>query len=107
MTTSIFSGTLAVGETRVHTFPAAASSSAQATLASLTNAAGDLVASPVTLAIGTPTDSGCTPIATAAAHPAFVSQVSATVSSGLYCVSVSDSGNLGDSVKYSVRVVHP
>jgi hypothetical protein len=106
-TTTVFSGTLGVGESRFHTFATVATATANATLASLTTSAGDVLFTSVTLSLGQPSDDNCAAIASATARPGFVSQISASVSAGTYCVSVSDPGNLSGPVKYSVRVVHP
>jgi hypothetical protein len=106
-TTVVFTGTLGVGETKLHAFTTVASGNAQATLASLTSADGQVLITPVTLSFGQLADGVCTVTSSVSARPSLVSQLTTTVSPGTYCLSVADPGGSGSTVSYAVRVVHP
>jgi hypothetical protein len=103
--TTILTGTLATSGSQDQTFALSASGTVAVTLASLTTAAGDVVDTSVSLAIGTATASGCTPTSTVAASPALKAQLSPSLSSGNYCVRISDAGGVSEPLAFAIRIV--
>src|SRR5687767_3109010 len=106
-TTEVFTGTIDVGETRFHTFPVVASGSAAATLASVTTADGAVLFSPLTLGLGTLSDTTCSVSSSISARPSLTSQLTISVTAGTSCVNLADGGTISGPVKYTIRVVHP
>jgi hypothetical protein len=103
--TTSFTGTLAAGGSQVQTFALASSGTVNVTLASLTTATGDVVDTSVSLAIGTASGSGCTPTSTVSASPALKAQLSPSLSSGNYCVRISDTGGITEPLGFAIRIV--
>ena len=62
---------------------------------------------PLTLKLGQPAESGCSSIVTTLTGPGFAAQQGVVLNPGVYCVEVSDPGNLTEAVSVLVRVVHP
>ena len=88
-TTDVFIGAVSVGETLFHTFAVTASGNAEITLGSLT-ASGQLVTTPVTVAVGTPAEGACTVLTSVMTRPALTANLSYAVTAGTYCVSLAD-----------------
>ena len=106
-TTENFIGSIGTGETKIHAFAVAASGTAEITLGSLT-IAGQLATTPVTVAIGTPSEGTCSAITSLGVRPALTHQLAYSVTAGNYCVSIADTTSvLSGSAVYGVRVVHP
>jgi hypothetical protein len=106
-TTEIFTGRLDVGTTAFHAFTTAASSDAVATLASLTDEAGQILLTPVSVGFGQPLDGVCSVTSSVLARPSLAGHLTTTVTAGTYCVNVVDTGSLTVPAKYTIRVVHP
>jgi hypothetical protein len=105
--TEVFIGALSVGETLFHTFAVTASGNAEITLGSLM-VSGQLLTTPVTVAVGTPAEGACTVLTSIMTRPALTANLTCAVSSGTYCVSLADTNvSLGGTATYSIRVVHP
>jgi hypothetical protein len=106
-TTDVFTGSLNLGETKIHAFTVTASGTAELTLASLT-VAGQVIPQPVTIGIGTPSEATCSLSTSISIRPALTYQVGYAVTAGSFCVSIADAGNvLVNSATYSLRLVHP
>jgi len=103
-TTDTFTGTVAIGGSDFHNFQVAATGTVDATLTAVTPS-GTVMG----LSIGTPADSKCAPLAGASVNATAGSsvQLSGIVSPAALCVAVSDAGNQGGAVSYTVTVVHP
>ena len=106
-TTEVFIGTLAAGETRFHTFNVTNSGNAEITLGSLTIGTV-LIATPVTVGIGTVVEQACSTSTTVSSRPALTASLTSAVTAGTYCVNVADTNtSLTGTAAYSLRVVHP
>lgn len=109
--TEIFSSTLAVGGNRSYAFSIAGSGTTTATLTSIGGAGvPDTVI--VNLSIGSPGSTGCLPSNTAqvqvSGDAGVTTQVTSTLSNpGVYCVGVSDVGNLFAPATFTVQIDHP
>lgn len=106
-TTDVFTGTLAVGETKYHLFTVVASGDAVATLASVTTVAGQALQSAITIGVGQPGDGVCSVTSSISARPSLAGQLTLSVSPGTYCVNAADTGGIAAPVYYTIRVVHP
>ena len=99
-TTDTFSGTISPGSQSLQTFTASAAGTVTATATALTPQ------STVGLAVGTLSNSTCSPTSQASVQQG--GTVSGTVSSsGTYCALVFDSGSLTAAVLYTISVNHP
>jgi hypothetical protein len=107
--TENFSGTLALFGSQFYSFTVTTSGTTDITLLSLTpaGAATPALTSEVGLGIGTPAGTGCALSSAATVRPALITQLSTTTAPTIYCVNISDLGNLADSVKFTIRIVHP
>lgn len=107
--TETFTGTLPVGGSAFYSFSIATAGTVTATLAGI---GGDLVPSSVVvnLGIGTPSQFTCSATSTSvqvtgtAGVPA---QVSSSEQPGVFCVIVSDIGNLFAPASFTVTIDHP
>jgi len=102
-TTDTFSGTVAVGGAVFHSFPVTQTGATDVTLT---------VANPnvvLGVAIGTPGDAGCTPLAGASSNVVAGStpQLTGLTTSGTLCVQIRDVGQAPGPVSYTVTVTHP
>src|SRR5688500_5061792 len=68
-TTDVFTGTLAVGETKYNLFTVVASSDAVATLASLTTVDGQALQRPITIGFGQPGEGVCSVTSSLSTRP--------------------------------------
>jgi len=100
-----FTGTVAVQGSDFHNFTVSAAGEVDITI----TAAGPPSTIFVSLAVGTPSGTTCTPIPTATINTqaGAVPQLSGTANPGTLCVIVSDVGNFTAPITYSVTVVHP
>jgi hypothetical protein len=104
--TEDFTGTLRVGSAAFYSYTVVSSGTVRITL---TNVGGVNVPSTVWLGIGIGQPSGedCV-ITTSANGPASsTAQLSGTYSPGVYCVKVSDIGNLIAPAQFAVSIAHP
>ena len=106
-TTDVFTGNLAVGETKYHLFTVVDSSDAVATLASLTTVDGQALQNPITIGFGQPGEGVCSVSSSISTRPSLAGQLTISVSAGTYCLHVADTGGLAAAVNYTIRVVHP
>jgi hypothetical protein len=100
-TTDTFSGTVQVGGSAFHSFPVTQTGTIDVDLTAASVAMG--------IAIGTPGDAGCTPLAgasgTVVAGP--TPQLTGLTTAGTLCVQIRDVGQATGPVTYTVTVTHP
>ncbi len=108
-TTEFFTGTLPIGGSSFYSFTLRAAGAVDVTLASLRAGSPllDVLHPSLTLGLGTPAGTGCQLDAQAQAAPALTAQLNDSMTSGIHCVSVSDSGSLDQAATFVIRVVHP
>jgi len=104
-TTDAFSGTVPVGAAVFHSFPVSKTGTTDVTL----TAASPPPTVVMGLAIGTPGDAGCTPLAGASANVVAGStpQLTGVTTAGTLCVQIRDIGQQTAPVSYTVTVTHP
>jgi hypothetical protein len=104
-TTDTFSGTVQVGGSVFHSFPVSQPGTTDVTLTAASPPATVVMG----LAIGTPGDGGCTPIAGASANVVAGStpQLTGVTTAGTLCVLIRDVGQQTGPVTYTVTVTHP
>ena len=109
VTTSItYTGTLEVGASRFYSFTNNTSGSVTAFLASVTAPDSKLpLTVPLELGIGVPAGTGCATTATQIVAPGLVSQMSASLAAGVFCLRVADAGEMRGPITFAVRFVHP
>ena len=104
-TTDTFSGTVQVGGSVFHSFPVSQTGTTDVDLTAASPPAGV----PLGVAIGTPGDAGCTPLAgasgTVVAGP--TAQLTGITTAGTLCVQIRDVGQATGPVAYTVTVTHP
>ena len=104
-TTDTFSGTVQVGGSVFHSFPVSQTGTIDVDL----TAASPPASIALGIAIGTPGDAGCTPLAgasgTVVAGP--TPQLTGVTTAGTLCVQIRDVGQATGPVTYSVTVTHP
>ena len=104
-TTDTFSGTVQVGGTVFHSFPVSKTGSTDVDL----TAASPPPTIVMGLALGTPGDAGCTPLAGASSNVVAGStpQITGLTTAGTLCVQIRDVGQQTAPVTYTVTVTHP
>jgi len=104
-TTDTFTGTVPVGGSVFHSFPVSKTGTTDVDLTSTSPVATVVMG----LALGTPGDAGCTPLAGASSPVVAGStpQITGLTTAGTLCVQVRDVGNQTAPVAYSVTVTHP
>ncbi len=103
----VFSSTLPVGGFKFYTFNIAANGTVNVTLNSVSGA-GVPATVQLGLGIGQPAGTDCTTSVTATAGTASVApQATGTFGPGLFCVRVSDVGNLFAPASFTVTIAHP
>jgi hypothetical protein len=104
-TTDTFSGTVQVGGSAFHSFPVSQTGTTDVDL----TAAGPPSGVVMGLAIGTPGDAGCTPLAGASQTVVAGStpQLTGLTTAGTLCVQIRDVGQATGPVSYTVTVTHP
>lgn len=106
--TELFSGTLGPTESSFYSFTVSVSGNVSVLLASILSGTGRPIAPQVSLAVGVPSATTCSATTTVDAAPALKAQIANQLSSGTYCVLVSDSsGTLTDAVNFTIRIIHP
>lgn len=96
---------LAPGGTAASNFTIAGTSTVGVTLASVVSAAtGEVIPATLSLGIGTPSGSTCTPPATVDVTAAVTAQIARPLAAGTYCVTVTDAGSLTDAATITVRI---
>jgi len=107
-TSVTYTGTLEVGAARFYSFTNNASGSVTAFLASVTSVdSKQPVAVPLEIGIGIPAGTGCAATTTQLVTPGLVTQLSASLAAGVYCVRVADAGEIKAPITFAVRFVHP
>jgi len=99
--TERFAGTLPVGGARFYSFSIAVYGTVNANLVSMDQ---DL---PVNLGLGSPSGPGCSVGSPTSVQISATTQVSNAFQPGLYCVNISDSGNLSSPATFVVTIDHP
>lgn len=95
---------LAPGGSNMATFDLTAATYVGVDLVSVTsNASGQILAPTMTLVLGTPSGTTCTPLTTKAVTPALVAQIQQTLQAGSYCASVTDT-SLGEPGVTTLRI---
>ena len=107
VSTFVFTGTLTVGGQKFYSFTVSSAGTIQAMLASLTAANNAVPTARVRFAIGVPAGTGCRETTATTTTPALVPQLTANLSEGIYCVSVTDTGTLTRDMNFAIRVMHP
>jgi hypothetical protein len=104
---TVFEGTLDLNESRFYSFTVSQSGSVTAYVASLTLVGHrDALVVPVRLGVGVPRGEGCAITASVETSPALVTQLTTTLSAGIYCVNISDIGSLPGAAVFSIRFRH-
>jgi len=107
-TTVTYTGTIDAGGSRFYSFTNAAAGSVTAFLASVTAADSRLpLATPLELGIGVPAGTDCATTITQIVSPGLVSQITASLAAGVFCLRVADAGELRAPVTFAVRFSHP
>lgn len=103
--TETLAGALAVRGTTTHTFSIAQGGTISLTLTSVSPPATAVIG----LGIGVPnaTGAGCNLTRVVNTGAGSSPQLTATVETGIYCVSVYDVGNLADVGSFALTIVHP
>jgi hypothetical protein len=104
----VFEGTLDPDGSRFYSFSASQTGSVTVNLASL-NLVGrrEALTVPVQIGVGVPKGEGCDNTESLETAPALVSQFSASLNSGIHCVSVADAGQLPGAAIFLIRFSHP
>lgn len=78
------------------------------TLASLTASASGLpLSAPMAIGMGVPAGEGCAVTTSMTVTPGLRAQLMSQAGAHIYCVQLSDIGNLTTTVAFGVRIVHP
>jgi len=104
--TLVFAGTIAPGETPVHSFGLPGALPLHMNFGSLTNSAGLPVGTSLTLRFGILAANGidCNQLTAVTGPAALQSQINVSASGGTYCVSLLDTGALPATSNYAIRV---
>jgi hypothetical protein len=105
---AVFEGTLDPDGSRFYSFSASQTGSVTVNLASL-NLVGrrEALTVPVQIGVGVPRGEGCDNTESIETTPALVSQFSASLNSGIHCVSIADAGELPGAAIFLIRFSHP
>jgi hypothetical protein len=106
-TTEVYSGSLAAGGSGFYSFSVTAAGPVSLTFASLSDATGRTLNTPLTMGMGVPAGEGCGVTTSVTVPPGLSAQLTNPVSSSIYCVQLSDAGGLTAAVTFGVRIVHP
>jgi hypothetical protein len=106
--TQVFEGTLDIGGSSFYSFSTSQRGTLTASFASLT-LVGRSAALPAVMQVGVgiPAGEGCAVTESIDAAPALTSQFSTTLTTGIFCLSIADIGNLPGPVTFSIRFIHP
>ena len=101
---SVFAGTLDPNGAKFYSFTVSNSGAVTAYLASLTLVGQrEALTVPVRLGIGVPRGEGCSVTASVDTSPALVTQLTTTLSAGIYCMNISDIGVLPGPAAFVIR----
>ena len=104
--TDTFAGSLPSGGSSVYSFTVSQDGTVSVTLASVTGA-GVPSTVHLRLGLGTFTDTTCNPTTSVDAQAGSTPQITTTSASGLYCLQLSDPGNLANPATFTITVTHP
>ena len=107
-TTELFEGTLAPRGASFFSFTVTQTGDVDVMLASITTSTAPSATTQVFvgLGVGTPVASDCSTTKVIQATAALTSPLVVNMTPGIYCVRVFDLGNLPQTVKFAVRIVH-
>jgi hypothetical protein len=105
--TETFSGTLAVQGSSFYSFTVATAETVSLSLASLTST-GILAASPsvIHLGLGVPLGTGCSVTSAVDTPAGLTAQLTSSINPDVYCVRLSDIGNLAGPMNFEIRIGH-
>jgi hypothetical protein len=102
-----YASTLGLGSVRFYSFTVLADGPVTVMLASVTSPANGIPAGqPLEVSLGVPAATDCSPIYTELLSASLVTQISQTLTAGIYCIRVADSGQLTAPVRFAVRFTH-
>jgi hypothetical protein len=103
----VFEGTLEPEQSRFYSFTVSQTGGVTINLASL-NLVGhrEALAVPVRIGVGVPKGVGCGETQSFETLPGLVSQFSTTLDSGIYCVSITDTGQVPGAAVFLIRFSH-
>ena len=102
-----FFGTLAVRGSAFYSFQVVVEGTVGITFAGLmTGTNGAALSTPVELGVGIPAGTGCPTTATTTASTALSPQLSTSMTPGIYCVKITDPGNLTAAASFAIRISH-
>ena len=104
--TETFQGTLAVQGSAFFSFIVGNPDPLSVTLASLTKSNGTAVASSVRLGFGVPSGETCAPTTSLTTASGLQAQVLQVTSPGTYCVIISDTGALTETLNFAIKIKH-
>lgn len=104
--TEVWENTLAVGATRFYAYSVGQNGTVNITLERLTEGGADSGAQ-VSLGWGTPLGTGCSVSGPSLVSAGSEPQISTTAPPGIYCVRVSDPGNLTSPALFRILIAHP
>ena len=111
-TTEFFSGTLSPKGSSFYSFTATTTGALSVTLASTTTSKiGPAITAKLTIGLGAPSGFGCAVTSSVDATPGLSAQLSnssltADSNGSIYCIRVSDPGQLTSDVLFVIRIVH-
>lgn len=107
-TTEVWTGTISARGAGFFSFAVLNAGTASVTVGSLVDAStGRPIETSVGLGLGRPRREECEMSTTVTASPGLVAQLSTAVTPGIYCVQLSEIGNLRAAAAFGVRIVHP
>jgi len=107
--TQVLSGTLNPGDSPFHPFSIPGTQPLHIMFGSLTNSAGLPLGSTVTFKFGVETTAGssvCDALVSVSTAAALKAQINVTASTGVYCVSVSDTSGVPVTANYVIRIIY-
>ena len=105
-TSILFSGTLQPRATRFYSYSVTTGGTVTAMLASLERGTSPMP-NALELGLGVPAGTGCAVLTTSMTTTALVPQLRQEVTTGTYCVRISDAEGLPAAMNFTIRVVHP
>ena len=104
--TETFQGTLSVQGSTFFSFIVGNPDPISITLASLTKSSGSAVTTTVKLGFGVPSGETCAPTTSLTTASGLQAQVLQVTSKGTYCVIISDTGGLTESLNFAIKIKH-
>ena len=104
--TETFQGSLGVQGTTFYSFIVGNPDPVSVTLASLTKVSGAAVTTPVRLGFGVPAGEICATTTSLTTTSGLQAQVLQVASPGTYCVVISDTGALTETLKFAIKIKH-